>query len=303
MKEEFQKEKVLLGLMRLEKISVDELSTLIGECLKLGIHYFDISDVYCRNLAESKLGEVLKLHPEFRKQMFIQSKCGILKDENRKTTMDLSYRHIKEACYASLKRMNLEYMDCFLLHRVDIFMDNKEISKALNELYQEGKIMHIGVSNMDGSIIDYLQEELLLPIELDQLQVSLGQPGLLSEAFNINFPGQVPNIHTGLFFYLKRKGITLQCWSPYQYGFFEGSIFDKERFPKLNEKLDELAKKYHSTPCGIATSFLTMLTEDCQVITGSMNIDHIKETFQGSKIVMEKKDWYDLYCSTGNLLP
>ena len=66
MKEEFQKGKVLLGLMRLETISVEDLSTLIGECLRLGIHYFDISDVYCRNKAESKLGEVLKLHPEFR---------------------------------------------------------------------------------------------------------------------------------------------------------------------------------------------------------------------------------------------
>lgn len=303
MKEEFQKGKVILGLMRLNPVSVEQLAQLLQQCFDLGIHYFDISDIYCNHEAEKKLGEVLKLHKDFRKQMFIQTKCGIVRDEPKRTRMDLSYEHIKEACDASLKRMNLDYIDSYLLHRVDIFMDNEEIARALKELHEEGKIHHIGVSNMDGSIIDYLKEALSLPIEVDQLQVSLGQPGLISETFNINFPDQKPNIHTGLFFYLKKNKITLQCWSPYQFGFFQGSIFDKKKFPALNAKLDELAQKYNSTPCGIATAFLTMLSKDCQVITGSMNIEHIKETLQGSTLTLSRQDWYDLYCSTGNLLP
>lgn len=301
--EEFQKTKVILGLMRIDRLSIDELSKLIHGCLELGIHYFDISDIYLNHEAEEKLGKVLLAEPELRKQMFIQTKCGIVRDVPGKTWMDLSYQHIKEACYASLKRMNLEYVDCLLLHRVDIFMDAKEINQALNELHDEGKVFHFGISNMDREIIEYLKEEVSLPLEIDQLQVSLGQAGLISETFNVNFPQQKPNLSSGLFFYLKKNHIQLQCWSPYQYGFFDGSIFDTSKFPALNRKLDELAQKYHSTKCGIATAFLCMLTKDCQVITGSTNISHIKETLEGSRIILSREDWYDLYCSSGNLLP
>jgi predicted oxidoreductase len=300
---DYQDTKVISGLMRIDKLDDDQLYQFIKGCIKLDIHYFDISDIYLNHEAERKLGNVLKVHPELREEMFIQTKCGIVRDTPGKTWMDLSYDHIKQACNDSLRRMNLDYIDSFLLHRVDIFMDAKEISKALNELYEEGKVHHFGVSNMDSDMIMYIQSEFKLPLELNQLQVSLGQPALISETFNVNFPQQSPNLSNGLFFYLKRNHIRLQCWSPYQIGFFEGSIFDEKRLPEVNQKLTRLAEKYHTTKCSIATSFLSMLTPDCQVITGSMDISHIKETLQGSQIIMTREDWYDLYCSTGNLLP
>ncbi len=302
MKNNYQNGKVILGMMRIEKLSTEELYELIQGCFDLGIHYFDISDIYLNNEAEKMLGRVLALHPEIRDEMFIQTKCGILKRDG-KATMDLSYTHIKEALYASLERMNLTYVDSFLLHRVDIFMDNEEIAKAFQELYDEGKVKHFGVSNMDRETIEYITDAFRLPLEVDQLQVSLGQLSLVSEAFNANCPKQSPNLASGLFFYLKRKHMTLQCWSPYQFGFFEGSIFNREKLPLLNAKLEELAKKYNATPCMIATAFLTMLTKDCQIITGSTNLAHIEETVKGSKLTLSKEDWYDLYRASGNLLP
>lgn len=304
MKSEFQNTKVILGLMRLEDVSVDKLTEIIKGCLSLGIHYFDISDVYLNHDAERKLGQVLLNNPELRSQMFIQTKCGILKNNQGEITcMDLSYQHIKESAYASIERMHIDHINSFLLHRVDIFMDAKEINQAISELYKEGKIIHFGVSNMDKDIIEYLKSEITLPIEVDQLQVSLGQLSLISETFNVNFPQQNPNLSNGLFFYLKKNNIQLQCWSPYQIGFFEGSIFDERKLPELNLKLKDLAIKYNTSKCSIATAFLSMLTKDCQVITGSMNINHIKETLEGTKIILSKEDWYSLYKSTGNLLP
>lgn len=303
MKKEYQYGKVILGLMRIEKLDTEELYNLIKGCFELGIHYFDISDIYLNNEAERKLGRVIALHPEIRDEMFIQTKCGIIKKDG-KATMDLSYTHIKEALYASLERMNLTYVDSFLLHRVDIFMDNEEVAKAFQELYEEGKVKYFGVSNMDKEIIEYLSDALKLPIEVDQLQLSLGQAALISDAFNTNCVIQHPNnLSSGLFFYLKRKHITLQCWSSYQYGHFQGSIFNKEKYPVLNAKLDELAVKYNATPCMIATAFLTMLTKDCQIIVGSTNLEHIKESVKGSTLILSKDDWYDLYCATGNILP
>lgn len=301
--ENYQNAKVVLGLMRITTMSDEEVYQLIKGALDLGIHYFDTADFYGHGKSEEKIGHVLKAHPELRSQMFIQTKCGLVPSHNGDKYLDLSYEHIKEALSASLERMNLDYVDSFLLHRVDIFMDNKEIAKAISELYKEGKIHHFGISNMDVEIIKYLQEYLDVPIEVDQLQVSLGQPALLSQPFNVNFPQQKVNISDGLFFYLKRKHIALQCWSPYQIGFFEGSIFNEERLPKLNAKLEELAKKYHSTKCGIATSFLAMLTPDISIVTGATKLDYIKETLEGAKLVMSKEDWYDLYSATENMLP
>lgn len=299
---EVQENKVILGLMRLDQLTSEQLVTVLRGALALGIHDFDISGIYCNHDAEWKLGEALRLDPSLRSQMFIQTKCGIVR-ENGKTTMDLSRSHILEAVDASLKRMGLETIDCLLLHRVDIFMDAKEIGSAFNQLKKEGKVRHFGVSNMDMSMIEYLESGVSVPLEVDQLQCGLGQLSLISQCFNVNFPAQNPNLADGLFFGLKRKGMVLQCWSPYQIGFFEGSIFDRKRLPKLNEKLDELALKYHSTPCGIATAFLSMLGNNVQIITGSMNLAHIQEAVEGAKLVMSKEDWYDCYQASGNLLP
>jgi predicted oxidoreductase len=94
--------------------------------------------------------------------MFLQSKVGILKEEGLPMYYDLSYQHIIEGVNASLSRLHTTYLDCLLLHRPDIFMDSKEVAKAVNQLVEEGKIRHFGVSNEDASTIDYLQSELSL---------------------------------------------------------------------------------------------------------------------------------------------
>ena len=97
--------------------------------------------------------------------------------------------------------------------------------------------------------------------------------------------------------------MALQCWSPYQFGFFKGSIFNVPEMRNTQIELKKLAEKYQSTPCGIATAFLSSLGKNVQVITGSTNIDHIKESLAGTKIVLSKADWYELFASTGHLVP
>ena len=110
--------------------------------------------------------------------------------------------------------------------------------------------------------------------------------------------------HTGeLFFYMKRYNIVLQCWSPYQYGLFGGSIFDSPKYKECNEYLEALAKKYKTSKCAIATSFLLALGNDIQVITGSTNPKHVQESIDGTKVRLTKGEWYTLYRKTGNLLP
>lgn len=296
-------DKIVLGLMRLEDVSVERLEAIIGHCLEVGIRSYDLSDVYGSHESERKFGEVMKRHPEWREKMFIQTKCGILKPADGNMYMDLSYDHIIESCYGSLERMNIAYLDCYLLHRVDIFMDAEEINRAFNRLKSEGKVLAFGCSNMDVQIMEYLRENLDEKLILNQLQLGLGECALISQCFNVNASEQKTNLQDGIYFYLKRKGIRLQCWSPLIYKFFKGSIFKVPELEETRKCLTELAEKYRTTPAAIAISFDASLGEDVQVLIGSMNEKHIDEALEGSKIQLSRQDWYKLYLSTGNLLP
>lgn len=297
--------KIIQGLMRLRDLSVDDLYKLICFDLDNGVNYFDLSDIYLDGEAESKFGEVLLQHPELREKMFIQTKCGIVKDRaNDVCFYDLSYDHILEAVNSSLKRMHLDYIDCLLLHRPDIFLDANEVARAFATLSQEGKVKHFGVSNFPHELMKYLYDHTNIPMEVNQLQLGLGHLDLIREVLNVNMENHEGVEHTGeLFFYMKRYGIVLQCWSPYQVGFFGGSIFNEPSLKEADDYMGELANKYKVSKCAIATAFLLKLGDTIQVITGSTNPEHVKESIDGTKVNLTKAEWYTLYRKTGNLLP
>jgi predicted oxidoreductase len=97
--------------------------------------------------------------------------------------------------------------------------------------------------------------------------------------------------------------MTIQAWSPYQYGFFEGVFIGNEKFPELNEKLTELANKYQTTPTGIASAWILRHPANMQVIAGTMTPHRIEEIAQASSIVLTRHEWYEVYKAAGNILP
>jgi predicted oxidoreductase len=183
-------------------------------------------------------------------------------------------------------------------------MNAHEVAQAISELKISGKVKHFGVSNFPHEMVKYLYDQTNIPIEINQLQLGLGHLDLVREVLNCNMNNNEGCEHTGeLFFYMKRYNISLQCWSPFQIDFFEGSIFTDERYKKTNEVLDRLANKYHASKCAIATAFLLNLGDNIQVITGSTDPKHVQETIDGKEIILTKPEWYELYRSTGNMLP
>ena len=297
--------KIIQGLMRLRDVSGDELYDLIKFDLENGITYFDISDIYLDGEAEKKLGAVLKAHPELREKMFIQTKCGIVNDRAKDISYyDLSYEHIIESVNKSLERLGLDYVDSLLLHRPDIFIDAHEVARAFATLSQEGKVKHFGVSNFPHEIMKYLYDHTNIPMEVNQLQLGIGHLSLVNEVFNVNMNNSEGIERAGeLFFFIKRHGIVLQCWSPYQVGFFGGNVFKDPNYKEVNEYMEELGKKYNVSKCAIATAFLLKLGDFIQVITGSTDKEHVKQTVDGTKINLTKAEWYTIFRKTGNLLP
>ncbi len=294
--------RIALGLMRLNNLNKDELYNLIKESLDNGINFIDLADIYCNGDSERKLGEVFKSHPELRNKLYIQTKVGIRKDIGG---YDLSYEYIIKATKDCLNRLNIDYLDCLLLHRIDLLVDAKEVAKATKELRNSGLIKDFGVSNFNSSEIEYLKSELKdIDIKYNQVNLGLGNTTMLDSAMYTNVPLSKINYSDGnLLFYLKKENIIIQCWSPFQYGLFEGSIFDETKYPLINNVLDEYSKKYNVSKCAIATAFLLRIDPNLIVITGSTNINHIKECIDGESISLSREDWYQIYRKTNHFLP
>lgn len=299
-----KKSRIIQGLMRLDNIDESRLYDIVKYDLDHGVYFFDLADIYCRGESEAKLGRVLKAHPELRKQMFIQTKGSIRFSPEVGGYYDLSYEHIKQAVYESLDRLGIDYLDSFLLHRPDIFIDADEVAKAFNELYEEGKVKHFGVSNFSKEMIEYISQNLKQKIEYNQVQLGVGHMPMVDEVFNYNTNfDEAISRSSESFFYLKRKGIIIQAWSPFIVRFFEGSLFDENKFPEINKTLDKFASKYNTSKCAIATAFLLRLDKDLLVITGSMNLEHIQQSIDGESITLSKEDWYAIYKECGHKLP
>ena len=293
---------LILGLMRMNEVRVDELEDLLFLALELGIDAIDVADVYSRGRAEEVLGQVFALHPGLREKFFLQSKVGIVNKPDRPCYYDFSGSYLVEAVHDSLRRLGLPSLDALLLHRPDIFMDREDVLAALRTLREEGAVSSFGVSNMDREQIEYLEGE-GIGFESDQLQLGLGHLDLLSSTFQVDLDKRGSNHADGLYFYLKRRRMFLQCWSPFQVGLFGGSLFRHPSMEECRTVLKELARKYRCYEAAIALSFLLSLGETVEVIVGGLNREYLKTAAQAKDVVLEKEDWYHLYVSTGNVLP
>ena len=107
----------------------------------------------------------------------------------------------------------------------------------------------------------------------------------------------------GVLDYCRFKDITIQAWSPYQYGFFEGVFLDNDKFPILNDKINEIAEKKGVTNTAIATAWILRHPAKIQTIVGTMNPKRLKEICKASDVELTRQEWYKIYLAAGNKLP
>ncbi len=290
---------VAMGCMRLTdaKVSVEELAE---NAMELGINFFDHADIYGGGRCEELFGEYLATHPGVREKIIIQTKCGI-----RRGCYDFSKEHIISSVEGSLKRLRTDYVDVLLLHRPDTLMEPEEVAEAFDKLESEGKVKYFGVSNHNPMQIELLKTAVKQPIIADQLQFSIPESGLVTSGLNVNMKNPESVMHDGgALEYMRIKGITIQAWSPFQGGFFEGPfVGDRERYPDLNDKLDELAAKYGATPTAVASAWILRHPAEIQLISGSVSPGRQKEIAKGADILLSREDWYDIYLAAGFRLP
>jgi len=243
---------IALGCMRIASLSNQDIATLVHTALDEGINFFDHADVYGGGKSEEKFAEALDMTPRLRDTMILQSKVGI-----RKGSFDFSKEHILEAVEGSLNRLRTDHLDVLLLHRPDALVEPEEVAEAFTILHDSGKVKYFGVSNQNPMQIELLTKFVKQPLIINQLQLSITNTGMIDAGINVNMKIDSSIVRDGsILDYCRLKEITIQPWSPFQYGFFEGVFLDNDKFPELNAQINTIAASRGVTNTAIAIAWL-----------------------------------------------
>ena len=290
-----------VGCMRISEMEENKLISHIEGCMEMGLNFFDHADIYGGGSCEKQFGEAVKKAGIRREDMILQSKCGIVPGR----MYDFSKDYIVASTEGILKRLQTDYLDILLLHRPDALCEPEEVAAAFDELERTGKVRYFGVSNHNPYQIELLKKSVKQELIIDQLQFSIPFSNMIASGMEVNMMTEGAVDRDGhVLDYCRLNDITVQAWSPFQYGFFEGNfIGNKEKFPELNAEIDRQAEKYGVTPTGIATAWILRHPAKVQMIAGSTKLQRLKEMDAGSEIDMTREDWYRLYLASGHILP
>ncbi|WP_338230855.1 aldo/keto reductase [Lactiplantibacillus paraxiangfangensis] len=302
---------VALGIMRMVRLDTDQAANILNTVHEQGVNFIDGADIYGNGESEKIFGQAFKKSGLKRDDFFIQSKGGIVLDPKKSSgelvfgqRYDFSKQHLIEAVDGILQRMQIDYLDSFLLHRPDALMEPEEVAAAFDELQAAGKVRHFGVSNFNPMQVELVQSALSQKLMINQLQFGVMHTGPIQFGLHTNMQDTPSINHDGeIIEYSRLHHMMIQAWSPYQYGMFEGTFIDNPKFPELNAELQALADKYHVTKNAIATAWILRHPAHMQVILGSMNPQHLQESIAGTDVDLTKQEWYDVYFAAGNDLP
>lgn len=293
---------VSLGCMRMAALNDSDAAKVIRTAYGNGINLFEHADIYGGGTSEEIFTCALKETGISRDDILLQTKCGIRPAEGM---FDFSKEHIITSVDKSLKRLDTDYIDVLALHRPDTLVDPVEVAEAFNELRKAGKVKHFGVSNQNVAQMELLSKYVEQKLIVNQLQFSIMHTPMIDHGFNVNMTRDTKSIDYdgGILEYTRLHDITIQAWSPYQFGFFEGVFIDNPKFPELNAKLEEIGNKYGISKTAVATVWILTHPANMQVVVGTMNPERIGDIASASEIKLSRQEWYEIYRAAGNVLP
>ncbi len=285
-----------MGLSEFYGATDDKASLqLLHKLIDLNITFIDTANLYGRGHNERLIGHFLAgLDKPTREQFKIATKCGIDRaaDESYARTINNQPDYITRCCNESLKRLGVERIDLFYLHRISQATPVEESMACLSRLVKEGKINHIGLCEVSASTLR--RAHAVHPITALQTEYSLWTRDIEFEILPV----------------VKDLGIGLVPYSPLGRGFLTGkylknSDFTEGDFRKNNERflqssLDHnvqlldvicpLAEKYNCTAGQIALAWLLAQYDKLVPIPGTKHINYLTENAHAADIVLDKAD-------------
>jgi predicted oxidoreductase len=266
-----------------------------------GYTLFDHADIYCRGMCETLFGQVLRETRGIRERILLATKCGIrfAGDPNPDSPQryDFSADHILRSCEGSLKRLGVETIDLYQLHRPDYLMDPAEVAGAFDKLRAAGKVREFGVSNFSPSQLTALQSACPMPLVVNQVEIHLGR---------------LDPFDDGTLDQCLAEKITPLAWSPLGGGLITPEDSGNYGTPKkprasvleLIRLLESVAQKYSATPAQLALAWLLKHPSGIIPIIGSVNPGRIADATRAGAIDLSREDWYRLLVAArGQPLP
>ncbi|MFG3109446.1 aldo/keto reductase [Streptomyces tendae] len=295
---------VVLGLMRIQEMSDDAVRTLVHTARDAGITFLDHADVYGSDShgCERRFAQAMKLSASERERYVIQTKAGIVKDG---PYFDFSYEHVVASVNGSLEALDTDYLDILLLHRPDALVEPEEVAHAFDDLAAAGKVRAFGVSNQTPRQLDLLRKYVTQPIVANQLQLSITHAPMIAQGVAANMQGLDQSVvrDDGIVDYCRLHDITVQAWSPFQAGFFDGPFLGSPRHPELNAVIDRLSDKYGVPAEAIAVAWITRHPARMQVVLGTTTPERVAAAALGSDLPLTRPEWYELFRAAGYTVP
>lgn len=291
---------VAVGCMRINNLSEKDAEAFVAAALEMGCNFFDHADIYGGGECEKIFADAIHMCPSVRDKIILQSKCGI-----KSGLYDFSKEHILSSVDGILSRLKTDYLDVLVLHRPDALMEPEEVAQAFDLLQAAGKVRHFGVSNHKPSQMKLLQKYIKQPIVTDQLQFSVTNSSMVQSGLEVNMTTDGALDRDGsVLDYCRLNDITIQTWSPFQYGFFDGVFLNnREKYPELNTVLEELAESYGVTNTTVAAAWILRHPAKMQLVAGTTKVSRLAEICRAADLTLTREEWYRLYLAAGHILP
>jgi pyridoxine 4-dehydrogenase len=240
----------------------EEARAVLKRAVELGINLIDTADSYGPHVSERLIGETLHPYPE---DLVIATKGGLLRDGPGQWRRDARPEHLREACEGSLKRLKLDRIDLYQLHRIDPRVPAEEPLGALAELREEGKIRHIGLSEVSVEQIQRAQQ--IVPIVSVQNRYNL-----------------TDRDSEDVLDFCEREGIGFIPWFPLATG----------DLARPGGPLDEIATRYGASPGQVALAWLLWRSPVILPIPGTSSVEHLVENVAAASLELDEEEFTEL---------
>lgn len=266
--------RIISGAWRWHTVSQDTVAKLIQTSLDEGITTFDHADIYGDHGNEEIFGNVLKKNPGLRSKMELVTKCGIKFNSTKRPKTwvkhyDTSKDHIIWSVENSLKMLGTDRLEALLIHRPDPLLNPTEVAEAFSQLKQEGKVLHVGVSNFTPSQFTMLQSFLSFPLITNQIEISLSR---------------VDSLFNGDLDLLMQHKTSAMAWSPLG----GGKLMANER------ELFSKASKYNASYSQLSLAWLLKHPSAIFPVIGTTKPERITEAAKSMEIKLDRQDWFEM---------
>ncbi|MBZ5634335.1 MAG: aldo/keto reductase [Acidobacteriia bacterium] len=262
------------------KVGADLADQIIGKTLDAGINFFNTADGYTGGQSEEMLGKALGAR---RKDVVVSTKCGFRSGEAL-LHQGLSRQHILASAEGSLKRLGTDYIDVYLVHRVDPHTPVEETAGALDDLVRQGKVRYAGFSNWPAWMAD----------KAVGIQKQHNYARFRAAEMYYSLVGR--DVEYDIVPFLEDAGIGMMVWSPLAGGFLTGKYtrenpqgdggrltgfdmlpYDREKGHIVVDKVREIAKAHNASPAQIALAWLLRKRGVTSVLIGANKMAQLED--------------------------